>query len=72
VLGEALNGDARGFAREDMVEEEWRIVDPLLDRADTPVVYPRGSWGPAQADDLTCSGDWHALEHASDRRDRSR
>jgi glucose-6-phosphate 1-dehydrogenase len=36
VLGDAMMGDATLFAREDYVEEAWRIVDPVL-KADTPV-----------------------------------
>ena len=36
VLGDAMDGDATLFAREDYVEEAWRIVDPVL-KAGTPV-----------------------------------
>jgi len=36
VLGDAMAGDATLFAREDHVEEAWRIVDPVL-KAKTPV-----------------------------------
>ena len=36
VLGDAMAGDATLFAREDYVEEAWRIVDPVL-KAGTPV-----------------------------------
>ena len=50
VLGDAMNGDATLFAREDYVEEAWRIVDPVL-KADTPVYeYEPGSWGPSEVD----------------------
>jgi glucose-6-phosphate 1-dehydrogenase len=46
VLGDAMAGDATLFAREDYVEEAWRIVDPML-QADTPVhEYQPGTWGP--------------------------
>jgi len=49
VLGDAMAGDATLFAREDYVEEAWRIVDPVL-RAGTPVYeYEPGAWGPAEA-----------------------
>jgi len=48
VLGDAMAGDAMLFAREDYVEEAWRIVDPVL-RAGTPVYeYEPGAWGPAE------------------------
>jgi len=48
VLGDAMSGDSTFFAREDYVEEAWRIVDPVL-KADTPVYeYEKGSWGPSE------------------------
>jgi len=50
VLGDAMHGDATLFAREDYVEEAWRIVDPVL-REDTPVYeYEPGAWGPKEVD----------------------
>jgi glucose-6-phosphate 1-dehydrogenase len=56
VVSDVLVGDQRHFAREDMVEQEWRIVDEILDRKDAPVVYPRGSWGPPEAGALVADG----------------
>ena len=60
VLGDAIVGDTTLFAREDYVEEAWRIVDPVL-RADTPVYeYEPGAWGPAQASQsIAPAGGWH-------------
>ena len=50
LLGDALDGDPRLFARQDSVEEAWRIVEGVLDSA-TPIhEYPFGSWGPRFAD----------------------
>jgi glucose-6-phosphate 1-dehydrogenase len=50
LLGDALRGDAFRFAREDYVEEAWRIVDPVL-KAMTPIhEYPPDTWGPAETD----------------------
>jgi glucose-6-phosphate 1-dehydrogenase len=50
VLGDAMQGDATLFARDDYVEEAWRIVDPML-KAATPVhEYEPGTWGPAEAE----------------------
>ncbi|MEP7208846.1 MAG: glucose-6-phosphate dehydrogenase [Casimicrobiaceae bacterium] len=50
VLGDAMAGDPMLFAREDYVEEAWRIVDPVV-RAAPPVhVYAPGSWGPEEVD----------------------
>ena len=60
VLGDAMAGDATLFAREDYVEEAWRIVDPVL-KAGTPVFdYEPGSWGPdAGGQEVTPEGGWH-------------
>ena len=59
VLGDAMKGDATLFAREDSVEEAWRIVDPVL-AADTPVQpYAVHRWGPADAQRLAPPGGWH-------------
>ena len=60
VLGDAMAGDATLFAREDYVEEAWRIVDPVL-KAATPVhEYEPGTWGPAQAEQkLAPAGGWN-------------
>ena len=50
VLRDAMAGDATLFAREDYVEEAWRIVDPVL-KSNTPVYdYEPGAWGPAEVD----------------------
>jgi glucose-6-phosphate 1-dehydrogenase len=58
VLGDALVGDRTLFAREDHVEEAWRIVDPIL-QANTPVhPYEPGSWGPSELSALTPAGGW--------------
>jgi glucose-6-phosphate 1-dehydrogenase len=61
VLGEAIAGDTTLFAREDYVEEAWRIVDPVL-RANTPVYeYEPGTWGPPEAgQSIVPPGGWHA------------
>jgi hypothetical protein len=49
------------FAREDFVEEEWRIVAPILATSDAPIEYEPGTWGPAEADRLIAgSGGWRA------------
>jgi glucose-6-phosphate 1-dehydrogenase len=59
VLGDAMTGDATHFARQDYVEEAWRIVDPVL-KADTPVYeYDKGSWGPSEAQRSAPPGSWH-------------
>jgi glucose-6-phosphate 1-dehydrogenase len=60
VLGDAMAGDASLFAREDYVEEAWRIVDPVL-KAGTPVYdYEPRSWGPREVDEsVSPVGGWH-------------
>ncbi len=60
LLGDALKGDATQFAREDYVEEAWRIFDPLL-AADTPVYeYQPQAWGPKEVDQrVSPPGGWH-------------
>ena len=60
VLRDAMAGDATLFAREDYVEEAWRIFDPVL-KANTPVYeYEPGAWGPAQVDEKIAPADgWH-------------
>jgi len=59
VLTDAMAGDATLFAREDYVEEAWRIVDPVL-KAGTPVYqYEPGTWGPAEVDrQVVPPGGW--------------
>ncbi len=57
LLLEALQGDASLFTRSDGIEASWKVIDPVLEgwaRQDTPklVTYPRGDWGPKEADDL--------------------
>src|SRR5215467_1795543 len=60
VLGDAMAGDATQFAREDYIEEAWRIVDPVL-KASIPVYdYEPGSWGPRELDQrVSPTGGWH-------------
>jgi glucose-6-phosphate 1-dehydrogenase len=49
LMGDAIIGERRLFARGDLVEDAWRVVQPLLD--DPPPVEPyfQGSMGPAGA-----------------------
>jgi glucose-6-phosphate 1-dehydrogenase len=59
VLADAMQGDCVLFAREDYVEEAWRIVDPVL-KIDTPVYeYEPGTWGPKEVDSSVAPpGGW--------------
>jgi len=59
ILADALQGDSMLFAREDYVEEAWRIVDPVL-KVSTPVYeYEPGTWGPKEVDSrVSPPGGW--------------
>ena len=52
LLVDAMNGNQRRFAREDYVEESWRILDPILRNPPAVCSYPAGSWGPEEAASL--------------------
>jgi glucose-6-phosphate 1-dehydrogenase len=59
LLHDAMWGDPTLFAREDAVEAEWRVVEPILRNTTQPLGYRPGTWGPAEADELTArSGGW--------------
>jgi len=59
LLDNAIHGDQIRFAREDYVEEAWRIVQPVLNNAVSLRFYEPGTWGPAEADALTSTaGGW--------------
>ncbi|MGB0112565.1 MAG: glucose-6-phosphate dehydrogenase [Ilumatobacteraceae bacterium] len=61
LLGDALIGSLRRFARQDVVEGTWKVVQPALDNPGEVVPYFRGSWGPADADDILVNDDrWFA------------
>jgi glucose-6-phosphate 1-dehydrogenase len=61
LLGDAMHGDATLFARQDVVENAWAIVDALINANSQPVhEYTQGSWGPAQANRLVADvGGWN-------------
>jgi glucose-6-phosphate 1-dehydrogenase len=48
LLGEAIAGDAKDFAREDYVEAAWRVVQPVLGDATPVYEYEAGTWGPKE------------------------
>jgi len=59
VLGAAMAGDSTLFAREDYVEEAWRIVDPILTKAPPVYQYEPGTWGPDEVERVMPPGGWH-------------
>jgi glucose-6-phosphate 1-dehydrogenase len=61
IFADALRGDPAHFARMDNLEEAWRIVGPILNSPEPPLVYPRGSWGPQAAATLPGPQGWVEL-----------
>ena len=59
LLTDAMEGDATLFAREDYVEEAWRIVDPVLKGGTLAFQYEPGTWGPSEVNDkVSPPGGW--------------
>jgi len=66
LILDAMRGDATLFTRNDEVEAQWRIIDPIIkawaDSAEGVAEYPAGSMGPAEADRLLVGGDaWRSI-----------
>jgi len=60
LLGDAMAGDPTLFARQDVVEAAWSIVDPVIHGPSPMFEYEQGSWGPAEADRLVEEvGGWN-------------
>jgi len=60
LLGDAIAGDNTLFARQDVVEAEWSIVDPVLQNPPPPFPSAPGSWGPGQAEHFADEvGGWN-------------
>ncbi len=58
LLGDALAGNSSRFARQDYVEEAWRILDPILDDKTPVYPYAPGTWGPREAIALAPPDGW--------------
>jgi glucose-6-phosphate 1-dehydrogenase len=59
LLGDAMKGDPGPFAREDYVEQAWRIVDPILGNATPLCQYQPQTWGPAEMEKtIVPPGGW--------------
>jgi glucose-6-phosphate 1-dehydrogenase len=52
LLGDAMHGNGDLFGREDIVDAQWRIVQPILDNPTPLYTYESGSWGPDEATQL--------------------
>jgi glucose-6-phosphate 1-dehydrogenase len=58
LLGDAVDGDPTLFARQDAVEESWRVVDPVGGNATGVSTYEPGTWGPSEAAHIAPEGGW--------------
>ncbi len=67
LLGAAMKGDETLFVREDSVEAQWRIVDPILGNVTPVYEYAPHTWGPPEADQLIANdGGWYNPEPSVD------
>jgi glucose-6-phosphate 1-dehydrogenase len=58
LLNDAIDGSPRRFARQDVVERTWRVVQPALDYPGPVHPYFRGTWGPSEADRVLGGDTW--------------
>jgi glucose-6-phosphate 1-dehydrogenase len=59
LLGDASRGNSELFARQDLIEAQWRIVEPILGNVAPYYPYAPGTWGPLEADQLIGNdGPW--------------
>jgi glucose-6-phosphate 1-dehydrogenase len=59
LIEDAMEGDPRRFGRADALEEQWRIVDPVVSNPPPVTTYYKGTWGPSEADVLAADiGGW--------------
>ena len=73
LLGDALEGDQSLFARQDAIEAQWAIVEPVLGDVSPLCVYEPNTWGPREADQLTAaSGGWCDPNAASNEMQREK
>jgi len=66
LLTGAMAGDNSLFAREDYVEEAWRIVDPVLKKGTPIFPYAQNTWGPAEVARVTPPGGWEVPAPSSE------
>jgi glucose-6-phosphate 1-dehydrogenase len=59
LLLEAMEGDHTLFLRQDAVERAWELLTPVLEHPPPAITYPKGSWGPEEADKLIAPRRWH-------------
>jgi glucose-6-phosphate 1-dehydrogenase len=66
LILDAMRGDATLFTRNDEVEQQWRICDPIVheweERSGPLPQYEAGSGGPEEADDILIGEDrWRSI-----------
>jgi glucose-6-phosphate 1-dehydrogenase len=60
LLEDAMEGDTRRFGRADLVDEQWRIVQHVIDHPPPVRLYEPGTWGPPEAVAMAGPyGGWH-------------
>ena len=58
LLHDVLIGDRSLFTRPDGLEHVWKVADGILHDKPEPIIYPRGSWGPDEANELASPRHW--------------
>jgi len=59
LLGDASRGNSELFSRQDLIEAQWRIVEPILGNVSPLYPYEQGTWGPEEANQLIAAdGPW--------------
>jgi len=67
LLGDAMRGIGELFGRDDIVDAQWRIVEPILDDATPVYPYAAGSWGPDEVEGLIdADGPWRNPQAGAD------
>ena len=66
LLGDAMRGDPSLFARQDSVEEAWRVVEPILERATPLFQYEPNTWGPSEANRIIAGDAWQNPEEEAE------
>jgi glucose-6-phosphate 1-dehydrogenase len=66
LLHDVLMGDRSLFTRPDGLAHVWKVAQGLLDDKPEPIIYPKGSWGPAEADGLIAPFRWELQVLAND------
>ena len=59
LLGDAMRGVNDMFGTQEIVDAQWRVVEPILGGVTPLVTYEPGSWGPVEAGELMgADGAW--------------